>query len=65
MLLLLNALVKNDDEERVIRIIRKLHGLGFSLRRICTELETEGHLTKRGNLHWHPETEAHILKRGS
>jgi site-specific DNA recombinase len=58
-------LTKNDDEQRVIRIIRKLHGQGFSLRRICSELEREGHKTKRGNAVWHPETIAHIIKRGS
>jgi site-specific DNA recombinase len=58
-------LVKNETEQRVIRIIRKLRGQGFSLRRICSELEREGHKTKRGNAVWHPETIAHIIRRGS
>ena len=58
-------LTKNDDEQRVIRIIKKLHGQGFSLRRICSELEREGYKTKRGNAVWHPETIAHIIRRGS
>jgi DNA invertase Pin-like site-specific DNA recombinase len=58
-------LTKNDDEQSIIRIIRKLHGQGFSLRRICSELEREGHKTKRGNVVWHPETIAHIIRRGS
>jgi site-specific DNA recombinase len=58
-------LVKNDEEQRVIRIIRRLHGQGLSLRRICSELEREGHKTKRGNAAWHPETIAHIIRRGS
>ena len=58
-------LVKNDEEQGVIRIIRRLHGQGLSLRRICSELEREGHKTKRGNAVWHPETIAHIIKRGS
>jgi DNA invertase Pin-like site-specific DNA recombinase len=58
-------LVKNDEEQGVIRIIRRLHGQGLSLRGICTELESEGHKTKRGNDKWHPETIAHIIRRGS
>ena len=58
-------LVKNDDEQRVIRVIKKLHGQGVSLRRICAELEREGYKTKRGNAVWHPETIAHIIRRGS
>jgi site-specific DNA recombinase len=56
---------RNDEEQRVIRTIKRLHGEGFSLRRICSELEREGCTTKRGNLHWHPETIAHIIRRGS
>ncbi len=58
-------LVKNDEEQGVIRLIKRLHDQGFSLRGICTELEGEGHKTKRGNTIWHPETIAHIIKRGS
>jgi len=58
-------LVKNEREQRVIRSIRTLHGQGFSLRRICTELEREGHKTKRGKAKWHPKTIGVILKRGS
>jgi site-specific DNA recombinase len=56
-------LTQNTDQQKVIRLIRKLHGQGFSLRGICSELEREGHQTKRGNVRWHPETIAHILKR--
>ena len=58
-------LVKNDEEQVVIRIIRRLHGQGLSLRGICTELESEGHKTKRGNDKWHPQSIAHIIKRRS
>jgi len=58
-------LAKNDEEQGVILIIRRLHGEGLSLRRICSELQREGHKTKRGNAVWHPETIAHIIKRGS
>jgi site-specific DNA recombinase len=58
-------LVKNEREQRVIRIIKKLHGEGFSLRRICRELEWEGHRTKKGHAVWHPQSVAHIIKRVS
>jgi DNA invertase Pin-like site-specific DNA recombinase len=58
-------LAKNDEEQRVIRVIRRLHKQGLSLRRICSELEREGYKTKRGNAVWHPETIAHIIRRGS
>jgi site-specific DNA recombinase len=58
-------LVKNEREQEVIRIIKQLHGQGFSLRRICSELERQGHRTKRGNARWHPQSMAHIIKRES
>lgn len=58
-------LLKNEEEQKVIRIIRRLHGQGLSLRGICSELEREGFKTKRGNANWHPETVAHIIKRWS
>ena len=56
-------LIKNDEKQKVIRLIRNLNRDGYSLRRICRELEQEGHLTKRGNLVWHPQTISDILKR--
>jgi len=56
-------LIKNETEQRVIRLIRNLNKDGYSLRRICRELEQAGYLTKRGNLIWHPQTVATILKR--
>ena len=56
-------LIKNDAEQRVICLIRNLNRDGYSLRRICRELEREGHLTKRGNPAWHPQTISTILKR--
>lgn len=56
-------LIKNDAEQKVIRVIRKLNSDGFSLRRVCRELEREGYPTKRGNLVWHPQTIRSILKR--
>ena len=56
-------LIKNDAEQKVIRLIHRLNRAGYSLRKICRELEGEGHLTKRGNLVWHPQTISDILKR--
>ena len=56
-------LIKNDEEQKVIRLIRNLNRDGYSLRRICRELEQAGHLTKRGNSVWHPQTISDILKR--
>ncbi len=58
-------LIKNDAEQEVIRFIRRLDRDGYSLRRICRELEKAGHLTKRGNEVWHPQSVAQIIKRGS
>ncbi len=56
-------LIKNHTEQKGIRLIRRLHQKGYSLRRVCKELEQEGHRTKRGNTHWHPQTVSGILKR--
>src|SRR4030042_1584997 len=53
-------LIKNETEQEVIRTIRRLNRDGYSLRRICRDLEQAGHLTKRGNEVWHPQTIAHI-----
>jgi site-specific DNA recombinase len=58
-------LVKNHEEQGIIRLIRNLNRDGYSLRRICRELEQAGHLTKRGNPIWHPATIAGILHRVS
>jgi site-specific DNA recombinase len=58
-------LIKNDEEQGVIQTIKRLHGQRLSLRCICSELEREGHKTKRGKEVWHPETIAHIIRRGS
>jgi len=56
-------LIKNDTEQRVIRLIRHLHKQGVSLRGICRDLEHYGYKTKRGNETWHPATLAGILNR--
>ena len=56
-------LIKNDTEQKVIRLIRHLHRQGISLRGICRELEGHGYRTKRGNVSWHPATLAGIIQR--
>jgi len=56
-------LIKKDEEQKVIRLIRNLHSQELSSRRICAELERQGHRTKTGNPHWQPETISHIIKR--
>ena len=56
-------LIKNDAEQKVIREIRRLHKDGLSSRKICRQLEEQGHLTKRGNKQWHPKTVLRILAR--
>jgi len=56
-------LIKKETEQRVIKTIRRLNRDGYSLRRICRELEKSGHKTKRGNDLWHPQTISSILKR--
>lgn len=56
-------LVKNDVEQKVIRVIRKLNNDGYSLRKVCRELEQSGYPTKRGSFVWHPATIAGILNR--
>jgi len=58
-------LVENESEQRVIRLIHDLNQQGYSLRKICEELESAGHKTKRGKSKWHPQTVAGILKRTS
>ena len=56
-------LIKNDAEQKVIRLIRHLHRQRVSLRGICKDLEHHGYRTKRGNDKWHPATLAGILER--
>jgi len=58
-------LIKNETEQKIIRLIRRLNRDGYSLRKICRELEREGQLTKRGNAVWQPSTISKILNRRS
>ncbi len=56
-------LVPDLGEQKAIRLIRRLHAAGNSLRQIARELETRGYRTKTGRLHWHPQSVKQILER--
>ena len=58
-------LTENENEQRIIKTMCRLNKDGYSLRKICRELEKAGHLTKRGNPIWRPSTISKILRRGS
>ena len=64
-LTLAGILIKNENEQTVIKTIRRLNNEGLSLRKICKELEGEGYKTKRGNAVWQPSTIWKIFRRGS
>jgi len=52
----------NEDEQKALKIIRELHGRGWTLRAICAELEQRGIKTKKGKAKWQPKTVARIAK---
>jgi DNA invertase Pin-like site-specific DNA recombinase len=56
-------LIRNETEQKAIRLIHQLRLKGYSLRTICRELEREGHKTKTGKTAWNPKTVSMILKR--
>ena len=56
-------LVKDDNEQKAIILIRDLRSKGYRLQAICWELEKEGYLTRRGNLKWQPKTVSRIIGR--
>ena len=56
-------LIRNDPEQKGIKLIRSLHEKGNSLRVICRELEANGYRTKTGKDEWNPKTVSMILKR--
>ena len=56
-------LIRNDLEQRGIKLIKSLHMIGNSLRIICQELRTNGYRTKTGKDEWNPKTVSMILKR--
>ena len=58
-------LVKNDTEQRAVRLIRNMKGKGESLRSICRELEARGHRTKTGKAQWSPKIVASVARRAA
>jgi DNA invertase Pin-like site-specific DNA recombinase len=56
-------LIRNDVEQRGIKLIKSLHMRGDSLRVICQELRANGYRTKTGKDEWNPKTVSMILKR--
>jgi site-specific DNA recombinase len=56
-------LIKNESEQRVIKTIHRLNKGGYSLRKICRELENQGYTPRRGNEKWQPSSILKILKR--
>ena len=56
-------LIRNELEQKGIRLIRTLDNQGCSLRGICRELEVNGYQTKTGKEEWNPKTVSMILKR--
>jgi DNA invertase Pin-like site-specific DNA recombinase len=56
------ALVPHDDEQRTLARIGELRAEGASYREICTTLDTEGHVPRRGQ-HWQPATVRRIALR--
>jgi hypothetical protein len=56
-----HKLIKNDDEQAVIKLIVDLSESGYSLRKICRKLESLGYKTKIGNTTWAPSSIQSIL----
>ncbi len=57
------TLIENEDEQKVIRLIRRLRKRNLSLRKICAELEHRGIHTKQGRSQWTPRAVKLIIDR--
>lgn len=55
-------LIENNEEQKIIDLIRSLNGKGSSLRKIADELHNRGIKTKTGNNEWQPKAIQRILK---
>ena len=51
------------DEQRTLRIIRQLHGLGYGERKITTQLNKLGLRPRKSGRPWYRSTVRGILKR--
>ena len=56
-------LIPDLAEQKALGLIQRLHGKGYSLRKIGRELERKGYRTRRGLAVWHPQTVKQILER--
>ena len=56
-------LVRNDKESKVVNLIAQLHQKGYSLRKICRELESRGLETKNGHTRWSTNVVAAVVRR--
>jgi DNA invertase Pin-like site-specific DNA recombinase len=57
-------LVPDEEEQKALSLIRRLHGRGRSLRQIADALEAAGHRPRRGKV-WHAESLRRIIARVS
>jgi DNA invertase Pin-like site-specific DNA recombinase len=56
-------LTPDPAEQKALALIQRLHGKGYSLRKIAGELQRKGYHTRRGLNVWHPQTVKQILER--
>lgn len=56
-------LVRNEHEQKGIRLIKSFHEKGYSLRTICRKLELNRYKTKTGKVDWNPKTVSMIVRR--
>ena len=56
-------LTPHPTEMDALNVIKRMHNQKSSLRKICTELENRGILTKTGKRRWHPQVVKQILQR--
>jgi DNA invertase Pin-like site-specific DNA recombinase len=56
------ALVPDESEQQIVRLVHSLRADGLSLRDIAGSLAQEGHLTRQGHV-FHPQVLSRILKR--
>lgn len=58
-----NTLVMNVEEQRVIRLIKELHGKGLNYSAICRELTMQGYQPLGS--YWYAQSVKNILKRAA
>ncbi len=56
-------LIESQNEQSTIERIAELRTSGSSFREICSKLEAEGHVTKRGATRWQPMAVKRVVDR--